>query len=103
MYEQTGVALDCAAGGDASAIFFPAILFLRHALLPAKDGVLFDFAEWRRGSAFLWGSNGLLRKIIAAYGRCLSRNFTPGNITTRIILMNLIAITASTIKSSRPI
>ena len=71
-----------------TVFFFPVILFLRHGLLLAKDGALFDFAQWRRGCVFLWGRNGLLRK-----------GLTHDNITTQIIITNLIAITASIIES----
>ena len=59
------------------ALFFPLVLFFRHVLLLAKDGLLLDVAEWRRGSEFLWGRNGLLRAIAAQYGRCLHREFHP--------------------------
>lgn len=78
VYEQTGggVGLRRLAAMQV-AIFFPAILFLRHGLLLAKDGVLFDFAQWRRGCVFLLGRNGLLRKVMGAYSRCLSREFHP--------------------------
>ena len=78
VYEQT-----CSGGGlhrlaaMQVAVFFPVSLFLRHGLLLAKDGALFDFAQWRRGCVFLWGRNGLLRKVMGSYSRCLSREFHP--------------------------
>ena len=50
-------------------MFFPVVLFFRHVLLLAKDGLLLDLGEWRRGSAFLLGRNGLLRVIAGEYGR----------------------------------
>ena len=56
VYEQT-----CSGGGlhrlaaMQVAVFFPVILFLRHGLLLAKDGALFDFAQWRRGCVFFFG------------------------------------------------
>ena len=51
--------------------------------IATKDGVLFDFAEWRRGKAFLAGSNGLLRKLLQRNTLFESENFT-GNITHHI-------------------
>lgn len=78
VYQQTGggYGLRLLAAVEV-AVFFPVLLFFRHVLLLAKDGLLLDLGEWRRGGAFLLGRNGLLRVIAGEYGRCLHRDFHP--------------------------
>lgn len=78
VYQQTGgeYGLRLLAAIEV-AVFFPVVLFFRHVLLLAKDGLLLDLGEWRRGSAFLLGRNGLVRVIAGEYGRCLHRGFHP--------------------------
>ena len=63
VYEQTGggVGLRRLAAMQV-AVFFPVILFLRHGLLLAKDGALFDFAQWRRGCVFFWAAMACCEK-----------------------------------------
>ena len=63
VYEQTGggVGLRRLAAMQV-AVFFPAILFLRHGLLLAKDGVLFDFAQWRGVVSFYWAAMACCEK-----------------------------------------
>lgn len=50
---------------------------LRHCYLLAKDGVLFDIGEWRRGSSYLWGTKGILRALMKGTAPFFRRDFHP--------------------------
>ncbi len=52
-------------------------IFVRQCYFLNKDGRLFDAGEWRRGTRFLWGRNGLLRWLILRHCAFYRRNFHP--------------------------
>lgn len=67
-------------------IGFSADVFVRHCYLLAKDDALFDLGEWRRGTSFLLGREGLLRNMLSELRRYLRRDFHPDQIDDQALI-----------------
>ena len=52
-------------------------VFVRQCYFMAKDGQLFDAAQWRRGTRFLWGRDGILRMLVRGHHAFYRRDFHP--------------------------
>lgn len=55
-------------------------IFVRHCYLLWKDGAIADPDEWQRGTPFLLGREGLLRKLWRGMGAYLRRDFHPDSV-----------------------
>lgn len=78
VYQQTGNGLALRRLAMLNAL--PGLLveiFIRQCYFLGKDGRLFDATEWRRGTRFLWGRNGLLRWLIRGHLAFYHRQFHP--------------------------